>query len=683
MINFNPASARKTPPAPAAAEPAPRVGEGGFVATLEESGKAWFWEIDQSGFLTYISPQAASVLQLAPGERHRLTDLAGTRKDEDGDGIGSERSLAFYLSMAMPFTDLPVSPQGSPSILWSLTGRPVLGPGDEVVGFRGIGMDLAEKTRAEAELRRAARFDALTGLPNRATILKALEDALRVPSAGACALLIVDLDRFKEVNDTHGHLIGDELLKSAADRMRQIASKKGTVGRLGGDEFEIVVPRGCSPDEMQEMAEAIIRYVSIPYRIGERSLAIGASVGIAFAEAGETDAEELFRKADLALYRAKEKRGAARQFEPEMAVCAANRQQLELDLRAALNNGGLHLHLQPIVAGGSEQLAGFEALVRWPHPEQGQIPPSTFIEIAEDAGLIGPLGEWVLRTATREAAKWPGKPFVAVNVSPTQFKDPNFKALVLQALADAGLPAARLELEVTEEVFLSDNPKIDETFAALKRIGVRLALDDFGTGYSSLAYLERAPFDKLKIDRSFVQGACLEGSKNLPILESIVALAHRLDMETTAEGAETHQELELIRRLGCTYVQGFIFGRPMSAEEAARLADTAAPVDADGFTTSRAPRHRLIRRAVLHLGGQTLPIVVRNVSHGGALVEAPRELAAGTCGKLEMQGFNLLEVEVRWSQAKRAGLHFLGEFDLSGLLSGAAAQRIAPPAATG
>jgi diguanylate cyclase (GGDEF)-like protein len=679
MISFGSAPARKAPPAPNSAAAVGPVNEDCFIAALEDSGKAWFWEVDESGFLTYVSPQIAAAIDLAPGDRLRLSDLASTRRDEAGDGIGSERSLAFYLSTAMPFTDLAVSPKADPSTLWALTGRPLLGAAGKVIGFRGIGTDLAEKTRAEAELRRAARFDALTGLPNRATILKTLEEVLRVPSSGACALLIVDLDRFKEVNDTHGHLTGDELLKAAADRINQIASKKGSVGRLGGDEFEIVIPRGCSVDEVQELAEACIRYVSIPYRIGERTLAIGASVGIAFAERGETDAEELFRKADLALYRAKEKRGAARQFEAEMAVSAANRQTLEHDLRAALNSGGLSLHLQPIVASGSEQLAGFEALVRWEHPEQGHISPSAFIDIAEDSGLIGPLGEWVLRTATREAAKWPGKPFVAVNVSPTQFKDPNFKALVLQCLAEAGLPAARLELEVTEAVFLSDNPKIDETFAALKRIGVRLALDDFGTGYSSLAYLERAPFDKLKIDRSFVQGACLEGSKNLPILESIVALAHRLDMETTAEGAETHQELELIRKLGCTYVQGFIFGRPMNAEDASRLADTAAPVDADGFTISRAPRHRLIRTATLHLGGQTLQVVMRNVGHGGALIEAPREMAAGTCGKLEMQGFNLLEVEVRWSQSKRAGLRFLGEFDLSGLLSGAAAQRIVAP----
>jgi hypothetical protein len=217
-------------------------------------------------------------------------------------------------------------------------------------------------------------------------------------------------------------------------------------------------------------------------------------------------------------------------------------------------------------------------------------------------------------------------------------------------------------------VFLANNPRIDDTFAALKRIGVRLALDDFGTGYSSLAYLERAPFDKLKIDRTFVKGACVAGSKNLQILTAIVELAHRIELETTAEGAETHQELELIRSLGCTYIQGFIFGRPMNADEAGRVAEAQSPVDADGFTFSRSPRHRLIRSAALHVGGQSLPVVMRNVSTGGALLDVGRELQPETICKLELSGYKLLEVEVRWTQTKRAGVRFVGEFDIRGLL---------------
>ncbi|HEV2865167.1 MAG TPA: EAL domain-containing protein [Allosphingosinicella sp.] len=644
-----------------------------FTRTFEESGKGWFWEVDRTGRLVYLSPSVAAAMGFAGGEYRdkRFTDLTAACWDEAGEGVGGQRTLSFYLSRNLPFTDLTVRSVRDEAVLWSLTGRPMLDDQGEVTGFRGIGADLSEKTKAEAELRRAARYDALTGLPNRATILRALEEALQVRSSGVCALLIVDLDRFKEVNDTHGHLVGDELLRQASDRINQIMGKRGTVGRLGGDEFEVVIPRGCSKEEIQELAEACIRYISIPYKVGDRKLNIGASIGIAFAERDQTDAESLFRKADLALYGAKEKRGTARQFEPEMEITAANRQALEHDLRGALAEGGLSMHFQPIVASGSEKLVGFEALVRWDHPEQGQIPPGIFVELAEESGLISQLGEWVLKAATQEAAKWPGKLFVAVNVSPSQFLDPDFTRVVLQALADAQFPAARLELEVTEAVFLSNSPRVDDTFKALKRIGVRLALDDFGTGYSSLAYLERAPFDKLKIDRTFVKGACLPGSKNLQILEAIVNLAHRLELETTAEGAETHQELELIRSLACTYIQGFIFGRPMNAADTLRLTEASAPVDAEGYTFSRAPRHRLIRRASLHLGGQSLPVVVRNVSAGGALIDAGRDLRPETMGKLELAGYNLLEVEIRWSHAKRAGIRFLGEFDIRGLLSAA------------
>jgi predicted signal transduction protein with EAL and GGDEF domain len=447
----------------------------------------------------------------------------------------------------------------------------------------------------------------------------------------------------------------------------------GRIGRLGGDEFEVVLPGEHERSVLENLAQKCITYLSIPYAVENRSLSIGASIGIAMAgNSGDDDAESLFRKADLALYRAKTKRGTARTFEPEMEIAAVNRQTLEHDLRTALVEGGLRLCFQPIVTGASESLVGFEALIRWDHPTQGSISPGALIEIAEESDLIVRLGEWVLREACREAAKWPPKLFVAVNISPTQFAEKDLPAVLLNALAETQLPAARLELEVTEGVFLSDNPNIDRNFESLKRIGARLVLDDFGTGYSSLAYLERAPFDKLKIDKTFVKGASLPGSKSLPILESIVNLAHRLNMQTTAEGAETHQELDLIRELECTYIQGFIFGRPMSADEARELATRSVTLDAEGFAVSRPPRHRLIRKATLHVGGQTLNCVVRNVSNGGALLEVPRELQPGTLGKLEFTGYNLLEVEVRWSRERKTGVRFVSDFDLRGVLTGRA-----------
>jgi len=648
-----------------------------FARLFEDSGKGWFWEVDGAGCVTYFSGFEGKSGESASLVGRRLADLATDCWDEAGEGIGSERTLGFYLSRALPFTDLTVRSAENPDLLWALTGRPVLSEAGEVTGFRGFGSDLSEKTRAEAELRRAARYDSLTGLPNRATILKCLEDALRVSSRTECALLIVDLDRFKEVNDTLGHLVGDDVLRQAATRIEQIFGKHGTVGRLGGDEFEVVMSVNTRRDTVEELARRCIVYLSQAFKAGERSISIGASVGIAYSFPQADDAETLFRKADLALYAAKTERGMVRTFEPEMEMISANRQALEHDLRLAMAAGDLEVFFQPVVAGASENLAGFEALVRWDHSEQGFISPQSFVQIAEDTGLINQLGEWVLRTACQEAAKWPENLFIAVNVSPTQFASKGFSSLVLQALANAGLPAGRLELEITEAVFLADNPAIDETFASLKRIGVRLALDDFGTGYSSLAYLERAPFDKIKIDRAFVKGASLPGSRNLQILEAIVGLAHKLQMQTTAEGAETHQELDLIRRLGCSYIQGFIFGRAIPPEEALALAGKSCPVDAEGFAVSRAPRHRLIKRAALHAGGQSLPVSVRNLSAGGALLEAPRDLEPGSSAKLEMAGFNLLEVEVRWCRDRRIGVRFISEFDLRGVIGASGARTAA------
>lgn len=641
-----------------------------FIRAFEESGKGWFWEVDAQGLITYLSTSAGFPESSDTALGRRLTDLATECRDELSDGIGSERTLSFYFSRSLPFTELTVRSARNPETLWSLTGRPIVSDEGLITGFRGIGCDLSEKTRAEAELRRAARFDSLTGLPNRATILKCLEDSLHLTSGRECALIIIDLDRFKDVNDTLGHLVGDDVLRQASTRIEHIFGKAGTVGRLGGDEFEVVINGVVKRADVEELAERCITYLSLVYRVGERNISIGASIGIAFAVPRTEDAESLFKKADLALYSAKNQRGTTRTFQPEMEMTAVNRQALEHDLRKALAAGELTVSYQPVISGASESLAGFEALVRWNHPEQGSISPFSFVQIAEETGLINQLGEWVLKAACAEAAKWPENLFVAVNVSPTQFASKDFSRIVVQALAEAQLPAARLELEVTEAVFLTDDPKIDETFASLKRIGVRLALDDFGTGYSSLAYLERAPFDKLKIDRTFVKGAALPGSRSLPILEAIVSLAHRLNMQTTAEGAETHQELDLIHDLECTYIQGFIFGRPMPAQEALTLAAASAPVGAEGFAITRSARHRLIRRATMFVGGQSLPVTIRNISTGGALVEAGRELEPGSIAKVQMAGFNLLEVEIKWCRDKKAGIRFISEFDLRGLLSG-------------
>ena len=663
-----------------AAEPAPLAR---FAEEVERSGRGWFWETDAAGRLTYISPVVAERLGATPDE---LIDqpFCSLFSDEIGEGddrLRGERTVGFHLSVRTAFAEVVARPMADEKSWWSVSGRPLYDEQGDFVGFRGTGSDLSESRHAEAEVRRLARYDSLTGLFNRSAMTKALDDALRTGRGGfaRCALMLLDLDRFKAVNDSHGHLAGDELLKQVARRLQEVAGKVAHVGRLGGDEFKIVVPNPASLETLAELASRCISYVSIPYRIGGRTFQVGASVGIAVAAAQDDDASVLMRRADLALYAAKGNgRGTHRFFEPEMQTVAQDRQVLEQDLKDAIREGALELYYQPVVESASEQLSGFEALLRWNHPTQGPISPSICIPIAEETGLIVPLGEWAIRTACAAAANMPSHIRMAVNLSPIQFASPNLPNVIVNALASAGLPASRLELEITEGVFLQQDPTTQERFDKLKSIGVRLALDDFGTGYASLGYLKTAPFDKLKIDQSFVRGATVQGNRNTRILTAIVGLAQSLGMDTTAEGAETFDELQLIRELGCSHVQGYIFGRPMPLRDAVELAGKSQAVASTGFARARQSRQRLIRKGILHHEGGIYDAIIRNISDGGALVETERGFTPGTPVAIDIAGCAVIQAEVRWTQGNRAGLAFTEAFDLNRLASG----KGPPPART-
>ena len=349
---------------------------------------------------------------------------------------------------------------------------------------------------------------------------------------------------------------------------------------------------------------------------------------------------------------------------------AQDRQILETDLRKAIARGELQLQYQPVVNAKTEELSGFEALVRWHHPTRGVISPSLFIPLAEEAGLILSIGEWVLRTACLEAAKWPENIRVAVNLSPIQFVEPSLPATILSAIANAGIQPRQLELEITEGVFLVESESTDDMFAKLKAIGVRLALDDFGTGYSSLGYLKKAPFDKIKIDQSFVRGAAKDGSRNAAIIRAIVTLAESLRMDTTAEGAETHDELTMIRDLGCSHIQGYIFGRPMNPDDAGTLAAQNKAITADGFQFNRPPRQGILKVAALQFNGMSMPVRVRNISTGGALLECDRALPVEAKVQLDLPGCGNLGAEIRWTEARRMGIQFEEEFDLRRLTPG-------------
>jgi predicted signal transduction protein with EAL and GGDEF domain len=382
---------------------------------------------------------------------------------------------------------------------------------------------------------------------------------------------------------------------------------------------------------------------------------------------GKTLADGLIKDADVALYAAKaDGRGTFRFFAQEMHALATERQILEKDLREALAGDQLALVYQPIVDSVSEEVVAFEALLRWHHPERGLLPPALVIPIAEESGLMPRIGDWVLRTACAEAAKWPRHIRVAVNLSPVQFADPALAATVTGTLAASRLDPERLELEINEAVFLADRKVTEATLTRLRSLGVRLALDNFGTGHSGLGHLRDAPLDKIKIDQSFVRGAATPGSRNGAIVRAIVVLAESLGMDTTAEGAETIEELSLIRRLGCSQVQGFIFARPMPADEALALATESRPsAEVVGF--SRPPRHRLIRNGRLLWDGHTLPVRLRNISAGGAMIECDNQLEPGTPVELDLAEAGTLPAEVRWCQQGQVGLHFGEEFALGKL----------------
>ena len=439
--------------------------------------------------------------------------------------------------------------------------------------------DITEAIRAEARIEHMARHDALTGLANRVLFREEMEKALiRVARGETIAVLCLDLDHFKSVNDTLGHPIGDRLLEAVTERLLACVRDTDTVARLGGDEFAILQAGIEKPEAAAWLARRLIERIGEPYDIDGHQVVVGTSVGIALAPSDGDNADQLLKNADMALYRAKsDGRRAYRFFEPEMDVRLQARRALELDLRKALADRQFELFYQPLVDLRTEAVSGCEALLRWNHPERGLVSPAEFIPLAEEIGLIVPLGEWVLREACREAAAWPEPMKVAVNLSPAQFKSRNLVQAVVRALAASRLAASRLELEITETVLLLENEATVATLHQLRGFGVRISMDDFGTGYSSLSYLRSFPFDKIKIDRSFVRDLS-DKQDCAAIIRAVVGLGTSLGMTTTAEGVETIEQLEQVRAEGCTEVQGYLFSPPRRACDLARFFDGQAAV---------------------------------------------------------------------------------------------------------
>jgi diguanylate cyclase (GGDEF)-like protein/PAS domain S-box-containing protein len=438
-------------------------------------------------------------------------------------------------------------------------------------GYLVAVVDITERRKAEARIAYMAHHDGLTGLPNREHFQDRLKQALDQARGKRVGVLCIDLDLFKNINDSFGHPVGDRLLKQVAERLGQAIRGANLAARLGGDEFAVILAADVSPIEASACATLLIELLSAPYEIDGLEMVIGASIGIALSPGDGQTSEELLRNTDMALYRAKSDGGGVhRFFEKEMDRQAQKRRDMELDLRRAFGTGEFELHYQPLVDIAADRISGFESLLRWHHPEKGMISPAEFIPVAEDIGLITQLGEWVLREACNEAVRWPDRIKVAVNLSPAQFRSRNLVQTVISALAQSGLSPKRLELEITESIFLAETEANLATLHQLRELGVGISMDDFGTGYSSLSYLRSFPFDKIKIDRSFVKDLA-QRPDCVAIVRAISGLGRSLNITTTAEGVETEDQLDWLRAEGCNEVQGFLFSAARPAGEIEQL----------------------------------------------------------------------------------------------------------------
>jgi diguanylate cyclase (GGDEF)-like protein/PAS domain S-box-containing protein len=545
-----------------------------LLREYEENEADWLWQTDTLRRVRSVSPRFAFALGCDQKDAEGKPLLALIAGDEDPSiaAAASIRDLAEKLKGRQNFSNLIVHVEISGEMRsWELSGTPIINDSGVFLGFRGVGSDVTEQRKSSEKIAYLARYDTLTSLPNRLQLTEALGEALAYAEnwRTRCAFMMVDLDRFKAVNDTLGHLVGDKLLAQVSHRLKSLMGEGQMCGRLGGDEFAIVVNDASDGRALRNLALTVIERLSEPYTVDNHTLYVGASVGSAMGPRDGKSVEELMRNADLALYRAKDDGGGEHcHFEPALHAVAEERRRLEDALRHALDRDEFELQFQPVVSANEEQIVSFEALVRWKSAELGFISPAKFIPLAEDTRQIIKIGRWVLQNACREARNWPDHVKVNVNVSPEQLLEPDFTQEVVSALASTGLRPDRLEIEVTESIFLRDASVARSALEQIMAIGCSVAMDDFGTGYSSLGYLRKLHFSTIKVDKSFVEGAVQGNPESLAIIRAVVAMAQSLEMTTTAEGVETEEQARLVRALGCDKIQGYHFGRPMDAIDA-------------------------------------------------------------------------------------------------------------------
>jgi len=542
-----------------------------LLRDFEENASDVLWEVDAQGRFRHVSQRLARLFRKPAHELAglRVFDLLRGAVPHDESGVSHLAALRHHIDARTPFRDLSfvVQVKAQPR-WWSITAKPLTDAQGRYDGWRGVAADVTETHHANRRLSWLAHFDPLTGLANRHQFRSEVEGLMARGSDAArpFAVLFLDLDNFKSVNDTLGHAVGDALLQEVAQRLLASTRRGDMVARLGGDEFAIVLHHAASRDEVEQLARRVIVSLQAPCTVQGARVTVGTSIGAALAPHDGQDLDALLKHADLALYAAKSAgRGGFRFFESQMAAQTRRRLAIEQALRDALAQRTLTLQFQPQIDLARWQITGFEALLRWQHPQLGDVPPAEFVPVAEEAGLIQAIGQWVLDEACRHAALWPEELKVAVNVSPVQALSQDLVRTALSALQRHGLAPDRLELEITESVFLHETPATMQTLQALRGAGVHIVLDDFGIGYSSLAYVRRFPFDALKIDRSFVR-ELLTRRDARAIVRMVVHLAHSLRMRTVAEGVEQPEHASVLARYGCDAMQGFLVAAPMAPE---------------------------------------------------------------------------------------------------------------------
>ncbi len=529
---------------------------------VEQSNEC-LWQIDRSGMLIDVPKRFAEIFGIDPRELYHKP-----LQDMMGKGPETDRILALTAALE-EFKNLPFQLCIDGKTRWiSVSGRPQFDRDGVFSGYRGFATDISARRDAEERAAYLAHYDPLTSLPNRDLFGQCLADLLRRRRSNKIvAVMYVDIDQFKEVNDSYGHAIGDAVLQETARRLEEIVGPDNNVGRLNGDEFAVVLKSLDDREEAFAIADAILNRMDDPIALEKANISLSASIGLAFGPDHGSTGEALLRSADIALYDAKMRAPRSLSlFREDMQKSLQDRRSLQADLRQAVCDASLDLHYQPIVDVQSGKICGYEALLRWQHPERGAISPEKFIALAEESGLIVPLGEWVIRQALAEASNWPSDLTLAVNISPLQLRSERLLPTIVHALSHSGVDPERFEIEITESVLLDHSEENLEKLHRLHELGIRIALDDFGTGFSSLNYLRSFPFDKIKIDRCFVQDMT-ENRGNRAIIEAVLSLAAELDMVTTAEGVETTEQLELLRARGCRQVQGYLFSRPQPADQ--------------------------------------------------------------------------------------------------------------------